>query len=236
MAQRWAVYVSCVVLAQSLGACTGQPAADNAAAPATQQKVSAAQQAEGKLVIAFGDSLYAGYGVAQNESFPYELGRALLAQGIAVNIRNAGVSGETTQGGLQRLAFTLDGLPRKPDLLLLGLGGNDMLRGLDPAQSKANLRAILAELKGRGIPVLMTGILAAPNMGKEYAQQFNAIYPALAEEFDVPLYPFFLDGVIGNTRLMQTDAIHPNAAGIDAVVNKVVPLVAQALVGGEAGA
>src|SRR3546814_7361278 len=179
------------------------PAADNHAAPSVQAGNAAAPVADGKLVLAFGDSLYAGYGVAQNESFPFRLEQALKAQGLAVQVRNAGVSGETSLGGLQRLAFTLDGLPRKTDLLLLDLGGNDMLRGLPPEDSEKNVRAILDELKRRQIPVLLTGMLAAPNMGKDYGAKFDAIYPRLAKDSGLPLYPFFLDGVIGDPKLMQ---------------------------------
>lgn len=229
MARNWATYVGCAIIVQLLTACSGEPAENNAATAVSQQQRIAAPVGQGKLVVAFGDSLYAGYGVGQNENFPHELEKALRAQGDAVEVRNAGVSGETTQGGLQRLAFTLDGLPRKPDLVLLGLGGNDMLRGLDPAQTDKNLRAMLDALKARKLPVLLTGMLAAPNMGPEYAARFNAIYPALARDYSVPLYPFFLEGVIGNARYMQADALHPNPAGVDIVVAKVAPLVAETL-------
>src|SRR3546814_748652 len=122
-----------------------------------------------------------------------------------------------------------DLLPRKPDLVLLGLGANDMLRGLDPAQSDRNLRAMLDILKARNLPVLLTGMLAAPNMGPEYAGRFNAIYPALAKAYGIPLYPFFLEGVIGNAHYMQADSIHPNPVGIDVVVSNIAPLVADTL-------
>ncbi len=230
-AGRWAPYVGAVAIVQLLTACSGEPAANNAAAPVAEAQNAAAPIADGKLVVAFGDSLYAGYGVAQNESFPFRLERKLRAQGLAVQVRNAGVSGETTLGGMQRLAFTLDGLPRKPDLLLLDLGGNDMLRGLEPAESEKNLRAMLDLLKQRQIPVLLTGMLASPNMGPDYAAKFNAIYPRLAKDYGLPLYPFFLEGVVGNPRLMQADSIHPNPAGVDIIVGKLAPLVAEQLKG-----
>lgn len=230
MARRWPTYVAAALIVQLLTACSGDPASNhNAASTATHQENSTTPASERKLILAFGDSLYAGYGVAQNESFPHELERALKARGDAVEVRNAGVSGETTQGGLQRLAFTLDGLPRKPDLVLLGLGGNDMLRGLDPAQSEKNLRAMLDILKARDVPVMLTGMLAAPNMGADYAGRFNAIYPALARDYGIPLYPFFLDGVIGNPRFMQPDSIHPNPAGVDVITGKIAPLVSRSL-------
>ncbi|APL96495.1 arylesterase [Sphingobium indicum] len=225
-AGRRSIYVGAAAIVQLLTACSGEPAADNHAAPSVQAGNAAAPVADGKLVLAFGDSLYAGYGVAQNESFPFRLEQALKAQGLAVQVRNAGVSGETSLGGLQRLAFTLDGLPRKPDLLLLDLGGNDMLRGLPPEDSEKNLRAILDELKRRQIPVLLTGMLAAPNMGKDYGAKFDAIYPRLAKDYGLPLYPFFLDGVIGDPKLMQADSIHPNPAGVNIVVGRIAPVVA----------
>jgi acyl-CoA thioesterase-1 len=215
-----------MAIVQLLTACSGEPAADNSAAPTAEVRNAAAPMADGKLVLAFGDSLYAGYGVAQNESFPFRLEQALKAKGLAVQVRNAGVSGETSLGGIQRLAFTLDGLPRKPDLLLLDLGGNDMLRGLPPEDSEKNLRAILDQLRQRQIPVLLTGMMAAPNMGKDYGAKFDAIYPRLAKDYGLPLYPFFLDGVIGNPRLMQADSIHPNPAGVNIIVGKIAPVVA----------
>lgn len=225
MARQWPPYVACGLIVQLLAACSGEPASNNTAPSSAREESSAPSIGDRKLVLAFGDSLYAGYGVAQNESFPHELEKALKAQGGAVQVRNAGVSGETTQGGLQRLAFTLDGLPRKPDLVLLGLGGNDMLRGLDPAQSEKNLRAMLDLLKARKLPVMLTGMLAAPNMGAAYAERFNAIYPALAKDYGIPLYPFFLEGVIGNPEYMQSDSIHPNPAGVDIIARKIAPVV-----------
>jgi acyl-CoA thioesterase-1 len=182
-----------------------------------------------RLVVAFGDSLFAGYGLAQDEGFAPALQRALEAQGLKAQVVNAGVSGETTAGGRERLAFTLDGLPRKPDLVIVGLGGNDMLRGLDPAQTRANLDAILTELKARGIATMLTGMLVSPNMGPDYAAAFNPIYPDLAKKFDLPLYPFFLQGVVGRRDLQLPDGIHPNAQGIKAVVQRIAPMVGREL-------
>ncbi|UZW57169.1 arylesterase [Sphingobium sp. JS3065] len=225
-AGRRSIYVGAAAIVQLLTACSGEPAANNSAAPSAEARNAAAPVADGQLVLVFGDSLYAGYGVAQNESFPFRLEQALKARGLAAQVRNAGVSGETSLGGMQRLAFTLDGLPRKPDLLLLDLGGNDMLRGLAPEDSEKNLRAILDELKRRQIAVLLTGMLAAPNMGADYGAKFNAIYPRLAKDYGLPLYPFFLDGVIGDPRLMQADSIHPNAAGVNVIVGRIAPVVA----------
>lgn len=224
--------VSLVAL-QLLVACSGEPEATKAAPAETGRTASAAPAAapigDGPLVVAFGDSLYAGYGVDRKQSFPAELEQALRARGIAATVHNAGVSGDTSAAGRQRLAFTLDGLPKKPDLVLVGLGGNDMLRGLDPAETRANLAAILDDLKARGIPAMLTGMVAAPNMGRDYAETFNALYPALAERYDVPLYPFFLDGVVTDPKLMLPDRIHPTAEGIDKVVAGLAPQVADAL-------
>lgn len=225
-AGRWSIYVGAMAIVQLLTACSDQPAGNHGAAQTAKVPNATVPVADGKLVVAFGDSLYAGYGVAQNESFPFRLEQALKAGGLAVQVHNAGVSGETSLGGMQRLAFTLDGLPRKPDLLLLDLGGNDMLRGLPPEDSEKNLRAILDQLKQRHIPVLLTGMMAAPNMGKDYAAKFDAIYPRLAKDYDLPLYPFFLDGVIGDPKLMQADSIHPNPAGVTLIVGKIAPMVA----------
>jgi acyl-CoA thioesterase-1 len=194
-------------------------------APATTE----APAKDSRLVVAFGDSLFAGYGLAQDEGFAPALQRALEAQGLKAQVVNAGVSGETTAGGRERLAFTLDGLPRKPDLVIVGLGGNDMLRGLDPAQTRANLDAILTELKARGIATMLTGMLVSPNMGPDYAAAFNPIYPDLAKKFDLPLYPFFLQGVVGRRDLQLPDGIHPNAQGIQAVVQRIAPMVGREL-------
>lgn len=195
--------------------------ANNAAAPVNE----ATPAADTKLVVAYGDSLFAGYGLESGEGFAPVLEKALIARGVKARVMNGAVSGETTGDGRERLAFTLDGLPRKPNLVILGLGGNDMLRGLDPKATRANLDAILAELKRRDIATMMTGMLASPNMGPDYASAFNSIYPDLAKAYGVKLYPFFLDGVIGHADLQLPDGIHPNAKGIDIVVAKVAPVV-----------
>lgn len=224
-------YAVAALLVHSLVACTSEPPAGNVVTADANATAPASNVAEdgGKLVLAFGDSLYAGYGVLPQESFPAELQKALAARDIVATVHNAGVSGDTSAAGLQRLAFTLDGLKRKPDLAIVGLGGNDMLRGIAPEQTRANLTAICEELKRRGIPIMLTGMLAAPNMGADYAGPFNAIYPALAKQFDATLYPFFLDGVVGTPTLMLPDHIHPNPQGIDRIVERVAPVVAERL-------
>ncbi|MFS0737769.1 arylesterase [Sphingomonas sp. 1P06PA] len=218
---------------QALAGCSGEnadPAAPANMGAGTEPAVTAAvPNPDGKLVVAFGDSLYAGYGVPAGESFPAELEKALAGSGIAARVVNAGVSGDTSAAGLRRLAFTLDGLERKPDLVLVNLGGNDMLRGIDPAEARANLTAICEELKRRGIPILLTGMVAAPNLGPDYASAFNPIYADLAERYDAVLDPFFLAGAIGDRTLMLPDRVHPNAAGIDRITARVAPLVAAKL-------
>lgn len=182
-----------------------------------------------KLVLAFGDSLYAGYGLAPNESFPAVLDRELEAQGLAVDMVNAGVSGDTSAAGLARLDFTLDGLKRTPDLAIVGLGGNDVLRGIDPKETRANLEAIVRELDRRGIPVVLTGMVAPKNLGGDYVAQFDSIYPDLASSYGAQLDPFFLDGVITRPDLLLGDGIHPNAAGVRIMARRLAPLVAKEL-------
>ena len=203
-----------------------QPQSTNAAAASTAAEPQ--QQGE-RLVLAFGDSLYAGYGLEQGQSFPALLEKELEARGIPAKVVNAGVSGDTTAGGLRRLAFTLDGLERKPDLVVLGLGANDMLRGLDPAETRFNLEAMLKELDRRGIPVMLTGMLAPRNMDSAYIRQFEAIYPELAQRYGADLDPFLLEGVITRPDLLLQDGMHPNAQGTRSIARRLAPQVAEAL-------
>jgi acyl-CoA thioesterase-1 len=183
------------------------------------------------LIVAFGDSLYAGYGLDQKEGFAPELQAALIAAGKDVRVHNAGVSGDTTAAGLRRMDFVLDSLSRKPDLVILGLGGNDLLRGLKPADSRANMEAMVRKLDERGIPVMLTGMLAPPNLGAAFSKEFNVIYPALAKKYDIALYPFFMDGVVGRPELFLPDGLHPTAEGIDIIVGKIAPQVVKLLEG-----
>ena len=189
----------------------------------------AALPADAPLVIAFGDSLYAGYRLGPKEGLVPQLQAQLLADGIRVRIQNAGVSGDTTAAGRQRLSFVLDNVKTKPALVVLGLGGNDMLRGIGPDQTRANLDAMLAELNRRGIPVLLTGMVAAPNLGADYAKAFNPIFPELATKYGASLYPFILDNVVSDPALMLDDHIHPNAKGVKTIVQSLAPLVEAAL-------
>jgi len=185
-------------------------------------------QAEPAKILAFGDSLTAGYGLPPEESFTEQLEQALRAAGQDVVVQNAGVSGDTTAGGRARLAWTL---ADRPDLVILELGGNDGLRGIDPADTRANLDAMLNELKTRNIPVLFTGMRAPPNLGRDYTDEFDGLFAALAQKYDVPLYPFFLDGVAAQPKLNQPDGIHPNAAGVAIIVERLKPYVIAALNG-----
>jgi acyl-CoA thioesterase-1 len=215
------------LLALLLAACSQSAPAPEA--PTTQAAAAPAIPADAPVILAFGDSLYAGYRLAPGEGYPPRLEAALNAGGIAARVVNAGVSGDTTAAARARLAFTLDNQKVKPSLVLVGLGGNDMLRGLPPAETRANLDAILTELGKRRIPALLTGMLAAPNMGKDYVSAFNPIFPALAAKHKAALVPFFLQAVIGNDALMLDDHIHPNPQGVEKIVAATKDEVAKAL-------
>ncbi|KQN92825.1 acyl-CoA thioesterase [Sphingomonas sp. Leaf231] len=181
------------------------------------------------LIWAFGDSLTAGYGLPPAQGFPARLQAELRRQGVAATVRNGGVAGDTAAQGRARLRWGLRGLKAVPDLVIVELGANDMLRGLPPAQARANLDSILTELRARNIPVLLAGMRAAPNMGADYARAFEGMYPALARKHGVALYPFFLDGVAGQRDLFQGDGLHPNARGVDIVVRRIAPAARRAL-------
>ncbi len=223
-------YVGLLLSLQLAAGCSQQAEAP----PVEQAKPSVGQkagqpQADERLVLALGDSLYAGFGVAQAESFPSVLERELQERGVPAKVVNAGVSGDTTAGGRARLAFTLDGLPRSPDLVIVGLGANDALRGIDPAETRANLDAILAELKRRDIPVLLTGMMAPRNLDQAYFRSFDSIYPDLARKYGAALDPFFMEGVITDPRLLLNDGLHPNPAGIRKMAERVAPLAQERL-------
>jgi acyl-CoA thioesterase-1 len=182
----------------------------------------------GTRVVALGDSLTAGLGLPPDQSFPARLQQRLAAAGTAVEVVNAGVSGDTSAGGLARLDWALGD---HPDVVLIELGANDALRGIDPKQTYANLDKILARVKASGARVLLLGMLAPPNWGRDYEKEFDAIYPALAKKYQVPLYPFFLDGVAMAPGLNQEDGIHPNKAGVEIIVGRVAPYVQRLLDG-----
>ena len=173
-------------------------------------------------IVVLGDSLTAGYGLPANDAFPAKLADALKAKGIAATVVNAGVSGDTASGGLDRLTWSV-----RPgtDAVIVELGANDMLRGIDPKLTKAALAEILKRLAARHISVLLAGMKAARNMGAEFIKEFDAIYPALASTHSVVFYPFFLDGVATYPKLKQDDGMHPTAAGVDVIVERILPKV-----------
>lgn len=174
-----------------------------------------------KLVV-LGDSLSAGLGLPAQDAFPAKLQKALQAKGIAVDMTNAGVSGDTSSGGRDRLDWSV---PEGTEGVILELGANDAMRGIDPDLTRAALTDIVRRLKARKIAVMLCGMLAPPNFGADYGARFNSIYPDLAKQFDVPLYPFFLEGVAADAKLNQADGIHPTAAGVDIIVNDMLPTV-----------
>jgi acyl-CoA thioesterase-1 len=182
-------------------------------------------------ILALGDSLVHGYGLAEAETFPAQLQAALETLGREVEVINAGNSGDTSAAGLARLDWAL---MESPDIAIVEFGANDSLRGIDPGETYANLDAILARLAAEGVPVLLAGMLAPRNLGADYAAEFDAVFPRLAEAHGVALYPFFLDGVALQPDLTQDDGLHPNAAGVAAMVERIMPFVVRLLDGGKA--
>lgn len=194
------------------------------AALATMPHFSAPLRAQGRPVrlVAFGDSLTAGYQLPADAAFPAVLQKALAARGLPVEIANAGVSGDTTAGGLARLDWSV---PDGTDGVILELGANDALRGLDPGATEANLERMITSLRGRGIAIFLAGMLAPPNNGAEYGAAFNPIFARLAARHGLPLYPFFLDGVTGVSGMTLADGMHPNRAGVEEIVRRILPMI-----------
>jgi acyl-CoA thioesterase-1 len=182
--------------------------------------------AEPLKIVGFGDSLMAGYGLGPGEGFTDRLQAALRAKGQDVIVENAGVSGDTTSGGLSRLDWSV---PDGTQLVILELGANDMLRGIAPELVEKNLDAMLEKLAARKIPVLLAGMIAAPNLGHDYQEAFGSIYPKLAEKYGATLYPFFLEGVADNAALELEDGMHPNAKGVEKMVEAILPTVEKAI-------
>lgn len=214
-----------------LGGCNQTNIVKGAQAPENAVTATARVAVKGpeQLILAFGDSLYAGYGLKRGESMPAHVEALLRQEGVNAKVVNAGVSGDTTSAGRKRLSFALDNLPRKPNLVMLGLGGNDVLRQIPVAETRANMTAMLDELRRRNIPVVLTGMRAPPNLGPDYVASFDSIYPELARQYRADLYPFVLAGVLGERRLMLPDGIHPNAKGVDVMATQIAPLVARRL-------
>ena len=214
-----------------LGGCNQTNIVKGAQAPENAVIATARVSVKGpeQLILAFGDSLYAGYGLKRGESMPAHVEALLRQEGVNAKVVNAGVSGDTTSAGRKRLSFALDNLPRKPNLVMLGLGGNDVLRQIPVAETRANMTAMLDELRRRNIPVVLTGMRAPPNLGPDYVASFDSMYPELARQYRADLYPFVLAGVLGERGLMLPDGIHPNAKGVDVMATQIAPLVARRL-------
>lgn len=181
---------------------------------------------EGKQLVVFGDSLVAGYGLEPGAAYPEQLTKKLEEKGIQLQVINAGVSGDTTSSGLARLEWSVG---ENADAVILELGANDALRGISPEVTEKNLDAMISSFKSKGIDVLLAGMMAPPNMGPSYGEAFNSIYARLAEKHDIPLYPFFLDGVVADAKLNQPDGIHPTKDGIAVIVEKSLPAVMKLL-------
>ena len=177
-------------------------------------------------IVVLGDSLSSGYGLAAEDAFPVRLEAALKAAGHLVAVINAGVAGDTTAGGRARLDWAL---ADRPDAVIVELGANDGLRGIEPDATYANLDAIVSRLTAKGVAVLLTGMYAPPNLGRDYVKQFNAVFPRLAARHGVAFYPFFLDGVAARPELNQHDGIHPNASGVAVLVDRMAPHVVRLL-------
>lgn len=232
--------LSCIFLALILAGCGASDPIEQEAG-ADQPVLAGADGAQNVLddavpvmgeeinILAFGNSLFAGYGVDQAESYPARLESALRAKGINARIANAGVSGDTTAAGLQRLAFTLNGQEQTPDLVIIELGGNDLLRGQSPDLTRSNIDGMLKELQSRGIDAMLMGMRAPPNAGPEFQAAFDGLYGELAAQYDADLVPFFLESIYQSPELFQDDKIHPTAEGIEQLVEATLDEVIGAL-------
>lgn len=228
----------CAGMALALASCGASESAEGSPDRATSEPASGAfedgEQAipimgEEVRILAFGDSLFAGYNLPEADGYPEKLEAALRAKGVNARVADAGFSGDTSAAGLDRLAFVLDGQAEKPDLFILELGGNDLLRGISPEQTRANFDAMLTTLAQREIPVLIMGMRSPPNYGPEYQAQFDAIYGDMAQKFDTDLIAFWLEDIYEKPQLFQSDRIHPTAEGIEALVTSTIDDVVAAL-------
>jgi acyl-CoA thioesterase I len=201
--------------------------AELAIAPGAGAQAAESRGVKPIKMVVLGDSLSAGYGLPGPSAFPARLQKALKSNGIDVEMVNAGVSGDTSSGGRDRLDWSV---PEGTEAVIVELGANDALRGIDPSITRAALSDIVTRLKARKIAVMLCGMLAPPNYGSDYAARFNAIYPELSQSFGVPLYPFFLEGVAADAKLNQADGLHPTAEGVDVIVKNILPAV-QAFLG-----
>lgn len=211
-----------------LAACGSEPPAPQ---PVKSEPAALEQPVMGpeRRILAFGDSLFAGYNVAREDSYPSKLEASLRSRGINARVVNAGVSGDTTAAGLQRFTFTLDAQEQPPELVVLELGGNDLLRSIPPAETRANLAAMLEELKQRNIPVILMGMRAPPNLGPDFVAEFDGLYPELADRYGAALVPFFLEAIHDKPEYIQADRVHPTERGIEELVAATAEDVAEAL-------
>ncbi|WP_346033804.1 arylesterase [Erythrobacter westpacificensis] len=233
---RWhsAIRASSIIasLALALAACGSEAPAPTTEAPEASEvhaEDTLPMMGPERVILGFGNSLMAGYNVEEEQGYPEVLERALRGRGMNASVIDAGVSGDTTAAGRQRIAFVLDNADADIDLAIIELGGNDLLRGISPDQTRENLGAIIEEVQSRGIPVLLMGMRAPPNYGAEYVGQFDGMYPALAEQYGTALVPFFMEPVFDDPDLMQADRIHPTAEGIEDMVAATLDAVVDAL-------
>jgi acyl-CoA thioesterase-1 len=201
-----------------LAGCSGESASNDAA-----PKTAAAKKTTQKTIVAVGDSLTAGLGVDESAAYPAQLQRKLADDGYYFNVVNAGISGETSSGALSRIEWVISAL--KPDIIILETGANDGLRGIDPDILRKNLDRIISVIKTNNIEVLLCGMKMLPNMGPEYSKAFTRVYPEIAQKHEIPLVPFFLEGVAGDPRFNQPDRLHPTAKGYRRIVDHIYPYV-----------
>lgn len=223
-------FVALAGAALLLASCSKEsPAPEPSATPVALESDPAPLMGAEKRVLAVGDSLFAGYGLNPGESWPSKVEAALRARGVNARVTNAGVSGDTSAAGAQRFGFVLSSQKPAPDLVIIEFGGNDVLRGLPPKETRKNIEAMLAEAKKQGVPVLLMGMLAPPNLGPQFKAEFEPIYPQLAKKYGAKLVPFFLAPVVGKPELLQGDHIHPTAKGVEEIVKANAGDVAKAL-------
>lgn len=217
------------LLALALTACGQEAPAPEADGSIAEDEMAIPVMGEEVRIVAFGDSLFAGYNLAEEEGYPERLEAALRGRGINARVIDAGVSGDTSAAGADRIDFVLEAQEEKPDLFILELGGNDMLRSIGPEETRANFDAMLSALSEAEVPVLIMGMRAPPNLGPEYQSAFDTIYADMAEKYDTALIPFWLEDIYQNPRLFQEDRIHPTAEGIEALVESTIGAVVEAL-------
>ena len=226
---KWKLVAALATPLALLGCKEAAPMPQAAASAGASAAAAATPAADAVVILALGDSLFAGYGLGPGQSYPAHLEAGLKARGIPARIINAGVSGDTTADGLARLDFVLKGIGKKPALAIISLGGNDMLRAVPPAETRRNLAELLAKLQAGKVPVVLLGLLAAPNLGSDYTAAFNPIYPALARQYGAQLVPFWLQPLQGHPEVVQADHIHPTLPGIDLLVAATIDQVASAV-------